>query len=128
MRRMLLRFSNKLKILGSVVERAQRMSCSTSRRLRCLDFIHTSAENADSHSHVELKANNFFRAILLISGYDNATLSQNSVTGKVLNRSRQLESFFKSINWSCNSSSTFLGESRNGFLASDRSSPLTPGK
>ena len=79
---LLLALGTNFEILGSVVERAQRMSCLTSRRLRCLDFIHTGVENADSHSHVELKANNFFRAILLISGYDDATLSQNSVTSK----------------------------------------------
>ena len=115
-------------ILGSVVEIAQRMSCSTSRRLRCLDFIYTRAEKADSHNHVEVKGNNFLSTVLLISGYDDATLSQNSVSGKVSNRSRQLESFFKSINWSCNSSSTFSGETRNGFLASNRSSALISGK
>ena len=53
MRRMLLCFSKSFEILGSVAERAQQMSCSTSRRLRCLNFIHTSPKNADSHSHVQ---------------------------------------------------------------------------
>ena len=48
------------------------------------------------YNHVEVKGNNFLSTVLLISGYDDATLSQNSVSGKVSNKSRQLESFFKS--------------------------------
>ena len=83
--------------LGSVDDRAQRISCSTSRRLRCSDLICTSVENADSHSHVELNGNNFFRAILLICGYDDAKLNQNLVTGRDSDKSLQLESFFKSL-------------------------------
>ena len=55
--------------------------------------MHISTEKADSHNHVVVKGNNFLSAVLLISGYDDATLSQNSVSGKVSNRSRQLESF-----------------------------------
>ena len=42
---------------------------------------------ANLHSHVELNGNNFFRAVLLISEYDNAILSQKSVTGKASNTS-----------------------------------------
>ena len=131
MGRVLLCFSNKL--------RNSWLSCRNSTAnvmfnvkavalLGLHNFIYTSAEKADSQNHVEVKGNNFLSTVLLISEYDDATLSQNSVSGKVSNRSRQLESFFKSINWSCNSSSTFSGESRNGFLASNRSSALTSGK
>ena len=118
-------FAARFLILGSADEKAQRISCSTSRRLRYLVFTFKSVEKADSHSHVELNGNNIFRAVLLISGYNDAILSQKSVTGKASNTSWLLESFFMPMNLSCSSFSTFSEESRNESFSSDRSSLLS---
>ena len=81
------------------------MSAATSSLLRGLDFMFNRDENADSHNHVVVKGSSFIRQFLLICGYDEDTWIQNSVTGTSSNRSRQPESFLRSISssWSISS-------------------------